>query len=257
MHPFTANAGAGEEGRAVITRAKGVTLTDSEGNEILDGMAGLWCVNIGYGRARNWPRSPPGRCGAALLQHLLPDQPRAGHRAGRAAGGTGAGRSEPCVLRRLGVGGERHQHPHGAPLLGDEGQADKKSSSAARTPITARPWAAAAWAAWRDARAGRHADPRHRAYRPAELVPGRRRHDPEEFGLERARQLEAKIEELGEDRVAAFIAEPIQGAGGVIVPPDSYWPEIQRICDKYDILLIADEVITGFGRTGNWFGSQT
>ena len=58
-------------------------------------------------------------------------------------------------------------------------------------------------------------------------------------------------------RVAAFIAEPIQGAGGVIVPPDSYWPEIQRICDQYDILLIADEVICGFGRTGNWFGSQT
>ena len=49
----------------------------------------------------------------------------------------------------------------------------------------------------------------------------------------------------------------MQGAGGVIVPPDSYWPEIQRICDKYGILLIADEVICGFGRTGNWFGSQT
>ncbi len=80
---------------------------------------------------------------------------------------------------------------------------------------------------------------------------------PDDFGLERARQLEAKIQELGEDRVAAFIAEPIQGAGGVIIPPDSYWPEIQRICDKYEILLIADEVITGFGRTGNWFGSQT
>jgi putrescine aminotransferase len=57
--------------------------------------------------------------------------------------------------------------------------------------------------------------------------------------------------------VAAFIGEPIQGAGGVIVPPKTYWPEIQRICDKYGILLIADEVITGFGRTGNWFGSQT
>jgi putrescine aminotransferase len=81
--------------------------------------------------------------------------------------------------------------------------------------------------------------------------------DPEAFGLERARQLEAKIEELGEHRVAAFIAEPVQGAGGVIIPPDSYWPEIQRICDKYGILLIADEVICGFGRTGNWFGSQT
>src|SRR5690606_18020425 len=80
---------------------------------------------------------------------------------------------------------------------------------------------------------------------------------PEEFGLMRARELEAKIEELGADRVAAFIGEPIQGAGGVIVPPATYWPEIQRICDKYGILLIADEVITGFGRTGNWFGSQT
>ncbi|MCL4139173.1 UNVERIFIED_CONTAM: hypothetical protein GTU68_013483 [Idotea baltica] len=80
---------------------------------------------------------------------------------------------------------------------------------------------------------------------------------PAEFGLERARQLEAKIAELGEDNVAAFIAEPVQGAGGVIVPPETYWPEIQRICDAHEILLIADEVICGFGRTGNWFGSQT
>ena len=62
---------------------------------------------------------------------------------------------------------------------------------------------------------------------------------------------------MGVDRVAAFIAEPVQGAGGVIVAPDSYWPEVQRICDNYGILLIADEVICGFGRTGNWFGSQT
>jgi putrescine aminotransferase len=81
--------------------------------------------------------------------------------------------------------------------------------------------------------------------------------DPEAFGLARARQLEEKIAEIGEHRVAAFIAEPVQGAGGVIVPPDSYWPEIQRIRDSHEILLIADEVITGFGRTGNWFGSDT
>lgn len=80
---------------------------------------------------------------------------------------------------------------------------------------------------------------------------------PEEFGLERARQLETKIKELGPEKVAAFIAEPIQGAGGVIIPPETYWPEIQRICKKYDILLILDEVICGFGRTGNWFGAQT
>jgi putrescine aminotransferase len=80
---------------------------------------------------------------------------------------------------------------------------------------------------------------------------------PEAFGLERAQQLEKAIEELGADKVAAFIAEPVQGAGGVIVPPSTYWPEIQRICKAHDILLIADEVICGFGRTGNWFGSQT
>jgi putrescine aminotransferase len=80
---------------------------------------------------------------------------------------------------------------------------------------------------------------------------------PDEFGLLRARELEEKILELGVGKVAAFIGEPVQGAGGVIIPPGTYWPEIQRICDKYGILLIADEVITGFGRTGNWFGSQT
>ena len=70
------------------------------------------------------------------------------------------------------------------------------------------------------------------------------------------KQYKTKIKELGEDRVAAFIGEPIQGAGGVIVPPDTYWPEIQRICEKYGILLIADEVICGFGRLGKWFGSD-
>jgi putrescine aminotransferase len=80
---------------------------------------------------------------------------------------------------------------------------------------------------------------------------------PEDFGLMRAQELEKAILELGVENVAAFIGEPVQGAGGVIIPPSTYWPEIQRIVDKYGILLIADEVITGFGRTGNWFGSTT
>ena len=80
--------------------------------------------------------------------------------------------------------------------------------------------------------------------------------DPEEFGLQRARELEEKILELGPERVAAFIGEPIQGAAGVFIPPMSYWPEIERICRKYDVLLVADEVICGFGRTGHWFASR-
>jgi adenosylmethionine-8-amino-7-oxononanoate aminotransferase len=65
--------------------------------------------------------------------------------------------------------------------------------------------------------------------------------------------LEAEILRLGADNVAAFIGEPVQGAGGVIVPQDDYWPRIRQICDRHGVLLIADEVITGFGRTGDWF----
>lgn len=80
---------------------------------------------------------------------------------------------------------------------------------------------------------------------------------PEEFGIAAARGLEETILAAGPERVAAFIGEPVQGAGGVIVPPSTYWPEVQRICRKYGILLIVDEVICGFGRTGSWFGSET
>ncbi len=79
---------------------------------------------------------------------------------------------------------------------------------------------------------------------------------PEEFGHHCALQLEAKILELGADNVAGFIGETFQGAGGMIFPPESYWPEIQRICRQYNILLCADEVIGGFGRTGEWFSHQ-
>ena len=78
----------------------------------------------------------------------------------------------------------------------------------------------------------------------------------EEFGLRAAGWLEAKIKEIGPQRVAAFIAEPVQGAGGVIIPPSTYWPEIQRIVDKYGILLISDEVICAFGRLGRWFAYE-
>ena len=77
--------------------------------------------------------------------------------------------------------------------------------------------------------------------------PGESDHD---FGLRAARAVEDAILEAGADRVAAFIGEPVMGAGGVKIPPASYWPEVQRICRKYDVLLMLDEVITGYGRTG-------
>jgi len=78
--------------------------------------------------------------------------------------------------------------------------------------------------------------------------------DPRTPGQMAADLLEQAILREGPDTVAAFLGEPVQGAGGVIVPPDDYWPRIRKICDRYEVLLIADEVITGFGRTGEWFG---
>jgi adenosylmethionine-8-amino-7-oxononanoate aminotransferase len=76
----------------------------------------------------------------------------------------------------------------------------------------------------------------------------------EGVGQAAARMLEEAIVREGPDTIAAFIAEPVQGAGGVIVPPDDYFPRVREICSKYEVLFIADEVITGFGRTGRWFG---
>src|SRR5262249_15063434 len=81
--------------------------------------------------------------------------------------------------------------------------------------------------------------------------------EPEEFGRRIARETEKVILEIGPERMPSFPGEPVQGAGGLIIPPKSYWPEIASLCKKYDILLHTDEVITGFGRTGEWFGSIT
>ena len=75
-------------------------------------------------------------------------------------------------------------------------------------------------------------------------------------GVAAANLLEKAILQEGPETVAAFIAEPVQGSGGLIVPPDDYFPRIREICDKYDVLFISDEIITGFGRTGRWFGLE-
>ncbi len=258
MHPFTHSNGLAAKGSRVITSAKGVWLKDSDGHEIIDGMAGLWCVNIGYGRdeladaaARQMRELPyyntffqtthvPAMMLAKKLAELAPDTLNTVF---FASGGSDANDTNIRLVRTYWA--EKGQPERdviisrwnayhgstigGASLGGMKGMHGQGSLPIPGIAFIDQPnW----WAEGGDM-------------------------TPEEFGLERASQLEAKIEEIGADKVGAFIAEPIQGAGGVIVPPDTYWPEIQRICDKYGILLIADEVICGFGRTGNWFGSQT
>ncbi|MFN3954331.1 MAG: aspartate aminotransferase family protein [Pararhodobacter sp.] len=258
MHPFTQNDGLARKGARIITRANGVMLTDSEGHEILDGMAGLWCVNIGYGRrelaqvaARQMEELPfyntffqtshvPAIALAARLAELAPGDLNHVFFAGSGSEANDTnirmvrhywalkGKPEKNVL--ISRKNAYHGSSVGSGSLG--GMAGMHAQGGMPIPNIV------------------HIDQPNWYAEGGDMT-------AEAFGLERARQLEAKILELGEDRVAAFIAEPIQGAGGVIVPPSTYWPEIQRICDKYEILLIADEVITGFGRTGNWFGSQT
>jgi len=258
MHPFTAGGELAAKGARVITGAKGVWLTDSEGNEILDGMAGLWCVNIGYGREelaeaayRQMKELPfyntffqtthvPAIALAAKLAELAPGDLNHVFFAGS---GSEANDTNIRLVRHYwAVRGKpekrviiaRKNAYHGSTLGGASlgGMGAMHAQGGLPIPDIV------------------HID------QPAWFSEGGGS-SPEEFGRAVARQLADKIAEVGEENVAAFIAEPIQGAGGVIVPPESYWPEVKALVDAHDILFIADEVITGFGRTGNWFGSQT
>ncbi len=258
MHPFTAGGELAEKGARVITRAKGVTLTDSEGNEILDGMAGLWCVNIGYGReelaeaaARQIRELPyyntffqtthvPAIALANKLAELAPGDLNHVFFAGSGS------EANDTNIRMVRTYWAMKGKPSKSIIISRKNAYHGSSvGSGSLGGMT-----------YMHAQGGMPIPDIHHINQPHWWAEGGDS-TPEEFGLARARELENAINELGEDRVAAFIAEPIQGAGGVIIPPETYWPEIQRICDKYEILLIADEVICGFGRTGNWFGSQT
>ncbi|MEN8657642.1 MAG: aminotransferase, partial [Marivita sp.] len=258
MHPFTHGTELASKGARVITRADGVWLTDSDGHRILDAMAGLWCVNIGYGRkelaqvaARQMEELPYYNTffqtthvpAIALSQKLAELAPEGFNQVFFAGSGSEANDTNLRLVRTY---------------WAEKGQPEKNI-------VISR------WNAYHGSSVGSGSLGGMKGMHMQGGMPIPNIHHidqpnwwaeggdmtPEEFGLERARQLETAIEELGPDRVAAFIAEPVQGAGGVIVPPETYWPEIQRIVDKYGILLIADEVICGFGRTGNWFGSQT
>jgi len=258
MHPFTTGDDLATKGARVITRANGVTLTDSEGNEMLDAMAGLWCVNIGYGRdelveaaSRQMRELPYYNTffqtthvpAIALSQKLAELAPGDLNHVFFASSGSEANDTNIRLVRtywaELGKPEKqiiisRKNAYHGSTMGGASLGGMSAMLAQGGLPITNI----------------HHIDQPHWWAEGGDT-------DPDAFGLARAQALEEAILELGEDKIAAFIAEPVQGAGGVIIPPKTYWPEIQRICDKYEILLIADEVICGFGRTGNWFGSQT
>jgi putrescine aminotransferase len=258
LHPFSHGHALNAKGARVITRAKGVTLTDSDGNEYLDGMAGLWCVNIGYGReelaeaaARQMKELPYYNTFfqtthapvIALAERIANLTPYDLNHIFFASSGSEANDTNIRLVRTY---WEAKGKPSKRAIISRKNAYHGSSMGSASLGGMAA----------MHAQGGMPIPDIHHIDQPYWYGEGGDT-DPEEFGKVRARQLEEKILELGADNVAAFIGEPIQGAGGVIIPPASYWPEIQRICDEHDILLIADEVICGFGRTGQWFGSQT
>ena len=244
-------------GVRIIERAEGIYLWDSDGHRLLDGMAGLWCVNVGYGRkdlaevARKQIEDlpyynsffqtahPPVIDLSALLSEVTQD-----HLTHVFLTNSGS-ESNDTVVRMARYFWQCMGHPekqviisrrnayHGSTMAGASLGGMPAMHEQGGLPIPdivhiGQPF-------W---------------YREGGDL------SPDAFGKKVAGELEQKIEELGEHRVAAFIAEPIQGAGGVIVPPETYWPEISAICQRHQILLVPDEVICGFGRTGEWFASD-
>ena len=258
MHPFTDSKAMHEKGTRIITSADGCYIYDSEGGKTLDGMAGLWCVSIGYGRdeladvaakqMRELPyynsffgtAHPPVIKLAAQLKRLAPDN--ISH-----VFFTGSGSESNDTNVRL----VRHYWQA-------KGQPNKRTIISRDNAYHGSTMAAMSLGGMKGMHAqGGIIDGIEHIMQPHWYHEALAGETADEFGLRAAQALETKILECGADNVGAFIGEPVQGAGAVIVPPATYWPEIQRICKKYDILLIADEVITGFGRTGNWFASET
>lgn len=257
LPPFSDRAQLHEQGPRIITRAEGVHLWDSEGNRILDGMAGLWCVALGYGREelveaatrqmRELPyynlffqtAHPPALELARAIAELTP------------AGlnhvfFTGSGSEANDTMLRM----VRH-------YWALKGRPEKKVIISRVNAYHGSTVAGASLSGMRFMHEQGDLPIPGIVHIPQPYWFGEGGEmSPEAFGLWAADQLEAKILELGVDKVAAFIAEPIQGAGGVIIPPDSYWPRVREILARHDILFIADEVICGFGRTGEWFGSD-
>ena len=258
LHPFTDTAQINAKGTRIITQADGVYLSDSDGRKILDAMAGLWCVNIGYGRselanvaARQMAQLPYYN---TFFQTSHPPVIELCSALARLA---------PNDLNRVFISGSgseandtniRFVRHYWASL----GKPNKNIIIARKNGYHGSTMGAASLGGMSamHAQGGLPIAGIEHINQPYWYREGGDS-DPHEFGLLRARELDEAIDRLGEDNVAAFIAEPVQGAGGVIIPPSTYWPEIQRICDEREILLIVDEVICGFGRTGNWFGSQT
>ena len=257
LHPFTDHKELGEKKSRIVTRADGVYIYDADGNRVLDAMSGLWCVNAGYGRTElvkaaadqltELPyynsffqcANPPSIELARLMTEITPPQFK---RVFYTGSGSEAIDTMIRIVRRYWELKDQPQRStiiartnayHGSTIAGTSlgGMKAQRSQGGPLVPGI------------------EHIDQPYWFGSDRSL-------SPDEFGLQAAGLLEEKIDKLGAENVAAFVGEPVQGAGGVIIPPASYWPEVARICRERGILLVTDEVICGFGRLGEWFGAD-
>jgi putrescine aminotransferase len=244
-------------GSRIITRADGVFIHDGDGNTLLDGMAGLWCVQVGYGRKElaeaaygqmlELPyyntffktASPPTVLLAAKVSELL--GPPFSHVFFNNSGSEAI----DTVIRLARYYWQAKGRPERSIIIsrvnGYHGSTIAGASLGGMSAMHAQggPWLPGI----------------EHVMQPYPFQEGHGE-DPEAFAARAADAIEQRILEVGPENVAAFIGEPVQGAGGVIIPPESYWPRVEAICRKYGILLVCDEVICGFGRLGAWFGFQ-
>jgi putrescine aminotransferase len=244
-------------GSRIVTHADGCYIWDGDGNRILDGMAGLWCVNVGYGRteladvAAEQMRELPFY--NTFFKTATPPTVLLADKIASLAGGklqhvffnASGSEANDTVFRMV-----RHYW--------------KLKGEPKRSVFISR------WNAYHGSTvAGVSLGGMKAMHAQGDLpVPGVEHvrqpygfgegfgEDPDAFAKACADAIEERILAVGPENVAAFIGEPVQGAGGVIIPPEGYWPRVEAICRKYGILLVIDEVICGFGRLGHWFGHQ-
>lgn len=258
VHPYTDFTTFAEEGSQVIVGGDGLEVSDEDGKRYLDGIAGLWCVNLGYGRAeiadaiadqaRRMPyyntfghsTNVPAAQLAAKLAELAPgDLNRVFFTTGGSTANDTAVRLAHYYFNRRGLPNKkkilsRHNGYHGstyfaATLTGIHGT--RYGFDAIAQDVV------------------HHLSAADLYRRPADL-------DEAGYCDHLVREFEARIVQLGADKIAAFIAEPVMGAGGVLVAPDGYHRRMWEVCRAHDILYIADEVVTAFGRLGQWFASE-
>ncbi|MGE0668880.1 MAG: aminotransferase [Sphingomonadales bacterium] len=259
VHPYTNLAKHAENGPVVIDRGEGIHVWDTDGNKYIEGVAGLWCASLGYGETE-LVQAATAQMEKLAFSHLF--QSRSHGPAIELAEKLKS--VAPCDTARVFFVGDGSSANDTAVKLiwyynNAIGRPEKKKvigrlkayhgvtvASASLTGLTHN------HLDWDLPLKGfLHTDCPHH-YRE-----GREGESEDDFVDRIIGNLDRLINKVGPETVAAFFAEPIQGAGGLIVPPQSYFPKLQAVLKKYDILLVADEVITGFLRTGNYWGCQS